>query len=108
MTPPPAQVAPAIERKFARLATEWRDETSHLSNFNKRVQHPAYLKIIGMGPSVVPLLLRELSARSGHWFTALHLITEADPLTPAIYGDFEAIRLAWLAWGRAHGYAVRD
>lgn len=41
--------------------------------------HPAYQRIIGLGPEVAPLLLRELERQPDHWFWALKALTGADP-----------------------------
>jgi hypothetical protein len=63
--------------------------------------HPAYQRIIGLGPAAVPLLLRELEHRPDHWFWALKSITGQDPAegTDSIG---EAAR-AWMKWGRQAG-----
>jgi hypothetical protein len=92
----------SLEKRFQKLAEEWRDKTLHLSFIEDRAVHPAYQRIIGMGPRVLPLILRELQAKPDHWFWALHAITGEDPAAPdAIFA--EATR-AWLAWGREQGY----
>jgi hypothetical protein len=39
---------------------EWRKATKHISSVDEMVLHPNYLKIIAMGESAIPLLLREL------------------------------------------------
>ncbi|MCI0387582.1 MAG: hypothetical protein MOB07_02260 [Acidobacteria bacterium] len=73
-------VAPTkdTEGLFQELANQWRRETAHLSLAIKKVMHPAYQRIIGLGPDAVPLILRELQRRSGHWFWALKAITGED------------------------------
>ena len=65
--------------------------------------HPAYQQIIGMGPAVVPLLLRELEREVDHWFWALKAITGADPVPPASRGKVREMAEAWLRWGREQG-----
>ena len=52
--------------RFHTLAEQWKKETAHQSNVAKRAMHPAYQQIIGMGPEVVPLLLRELEREPDH------------------------------------------
>src|SRR5208337_907864 len=42
------------ERDFRRLAEQWRREVMHLSSTTARMTHPAYQKIIQMGPDIVP------------------------------------------------------
>jgi len=88
--------------EFRQLAENWRRETAVHSSVHRIVLHPAYQRIIGMGPAVIPFILGELRERPGHWFWALHAITGEDPVTPgAAFG--EAVD-AWLNWGRTKGY----
>ena len=54
-----------IEEKFQRLASVWRAETAYVSSSSDLVAHPAFQEIVGMGPAVIPLLLRELEHRTG-------------------------------------------
>lgn len=93
-------VSETLEKKFIRLRDQWKAETAHVSSTTRLVLHPAYQAIIGMGPDVVPLLLRELERRVDNWFWALHAITQADPADPGSQGDGEKIAKAWLAWGK--------
>jgi hypothetical protein len=85
---------------FERLSAQWHDETGHLSNLTKMVGHPAYQQIIGLGPDVLPLLLRSLEQAPDHWFWALASITGED----AAAGEqtVEGARQKWLSWGREH------
>ena len=46
-----------IFRSVLRLAAEWRSGRGHSSLSSEMVTHPAYLQIIGMGKSAIPLLL---------------------------------------------------
>jgi len=93
-----------MEKKFQRLATAWLTETAYISSSSDLVAHPAFQEIVAMGPAVVPLLLRELEKRSGHWHRALRCITGADPVPPADRGNTEKAAEAWLLWGKEHGY----
>ncbi|HKI38296.1 MAG TPA: hypothetical protein VKA46_40985 [Gemmataceae bacterium] len=95
---------PTLEEKFQQLAAIWRAETCYLSSTTAMVNHPAYQEIIGLGPSVVPLVLRELEQRPAQWFSALRALTGADPMDPADRGKVRKIADAWLRWGRANGY----
>jgi hypothetical protein len=100
--PPPA--AETIEERFQRLAARWLAETAHVSSSTELVNHPAFQEIVAMGKAVVPLLLRELERRSGHWHRALKRITEADPVPIADRGNVEKAAEAWLRWGKEQGY----
>lgn len=98
----------SAEQKFRRLAEQWRSETLLLSSATAITTHPSYLKIIGMGPAVVPILLRELQDNPDEWFTALSIITEEDPIDPTDAGRFDAAREAWIGWGKQHAIISSD
>lgn len=91
-----------LEHKFRRLVEQWRGETLFISSSTEKMMHPSYQRIIGMGPAVVPLLLRELQERGGHWFWALRAITEEDPVNPEDVGRVRKMTEAWLQWGKQH------
>ena len=97
----PEQTA-GIQDHFRLLAETWRTETRHTSSLTKMITHPAYLRIMGLGPCVVPLLLHELQARPDHWLVALKATTGEDPAPPG--STFNQAVQAWLEWGRQRGY----
>lgn len=88
---------------FQALADKWRTETAHLSSIAAKVSHPAYLRIIGLGPVVIPLVLRRLETEPAYWFTALRSLTGFDPTRPEDAGSFASTRAAWLQWGQLRG-----
>lgn len=90
------------EGLFQQLADQWRKETAHLSLAIKKVMHPAYQRIIGLGPDAVPLILRELQRKPGHWFWALKAITGEDPAKPN--DTISQATQAWLQWGQERRY----
>jgi hypothetical protein len=92
----------SVEELFQELASGWRKETAHLSLVIKKVVHPAYQRIIGLGPAAIPSILRELQRKPGHWSWALKAITGEDP-TPPDANVTEAAQ-AWLQWGRERHY----
>ncbi len=91
-----------LARVFSDLAQRWRRETAAHSVLQKKVLHPAYQRIIGLGPAVVPYILRELQREPAHWFWALNAITGADPAPAG--STFQEAAEAWLKWGRERGY----
>ena len=91
-----------MEKTFRLLADKWREETAYFSLALKKAVHPAYQRIIGMGPNAIPLILRELEQRPGHWFWALNAIAGEDPARPD--DNFDQAVEAWLRWGRTKGY----
>jgi hypothetical protein len=92
-----------LASQFAALAGEWKTATALLSSSTAISNHPAYRAIIALGPPVVPLILRDLEQEPAHWFEALQAITGEDPVPAGDWGKIQAMRQAWLAWGRSQG-----
>lgn len=61
-----AAIRPDLGRTFRELARQWREDTLYISSITDMATHPAYQRIIGMGPAVLPLLLRELQQTRDH------------------------------------------
>ncbi len=99
-----ATAGPEWERCFADLVATWKQERGPHSSSVRLAEHPAYQRIIGMGPDVVPLLLRELEKEPDHWFRALQALTGADPVPAESRGKVREMAAAWLHWGREQGY----
>jgi hypothetical protein len=93
-----------VEKKFIRLRDQWKANRGHHSDTVSLVIHPAYQQIIGMGPEVIPLLLRELATAPDRWYWALRAITCEDPVPPEARGNSKAMAQAWLKWGKEQGY----
>jgi hypothetical protein len=97
-----APANPALEAEFKTLVEKWHKDTQHVSSVRKRIEHPAYRRIIEIGSNVLPMLFRELNERPSHWLVALHAITHEDPAPEG--STFREAVGAWLAWGRDRGY----
>ena len=89
---------PSVEKEFAELVQKWRRDTLHWSSAKRSILHPAYQRIIGMGPTILPLLLKELRDRPDHWFCALASITGEDPAEGT--ATFDEAVAAWIEWGK--------
>lgn len=102
--PPDVMVGPTrtvdLEAEFRGLSDQWHRETGHLSSPEDIALHPAYLKIIGKGASVVPFILEDLRSRGGQWYIALDAITRASPLPLSTTPALQDFKNAWLQWGR--------
>jgi hypothetical protein len=92
-----------IDVTFAELALTWSAATAHLSSPTSLMEHPAYRQIIGLGPAVLPLLLRDLRETGRFWFPALYAITGENPVPDEAAGDTPRMTEAWLDWGRRNG-----
>lgn len=92
------------DQEFARLASEWKNATGHLSNISQKTGHRAYQAIIAMGTRAIPLILQELESEPNDWFMALEKITGEDPVPESSYGLVNKMSKAWLDWGRSRGY----
>lgn len=103
----------ALRIKFDGFRGEWQKQRGAMSSITAMSMLRPYQKIIGMGPDAIPLILAELRAEiddPDQWFWALSTIAEANSLTPpeiapAHQGDYRAMALAWLDWGRVQDYA---
>jgi hypothetical protein len=94
----------SVEEKFQRLAAVWDAAKAYVSSSSELFAHPAFQEIIALGPTVIPLLLRELEKRTDHWHRALRRITGVDPVPPADRGNIDKAAEAWLRWGKEQGY----
>lgn len=100
--------AKRVSNEFCDLVAQWKADVAHLSSTSDRTLHPAYLKIIGLGPPAVPLLLGELAREPNHWFSALQAITAENPVPPEDRGRVRKMAEDWLRWGERNGFAPAD
>lgn len=89
--------------QFVRDLGEWRAQTRFSSNLVAKLSHPAYLRIIGLGPDALPLILKDLQNGGGHWFVALLALAREDPVPPEHRSLPRLMREDWLRWGVAKG-----
>jgi hypothetical protein len=96
-----------IRARFSELKGRWKRETAGVSSVTRILLNPNYLKIIGLGPQVVPFILESLQNEPDHWFAALQALTDYDP---GPCGSFDATRGKWLEWAEQQGFfnSVRD
>lgn len=101
----PARLAERLTtaERFRRLAAEWKEQSRYLSDTRRMAMLRPYQAIIGMGLPVVPLILEELRAAPGHWFWALEVITDENPVPADANGDVRRMTDSWLNWGREQG-----
>lgn len=92
------------ESEFRRLAACWPRERGATSSVTAMATCPAYQEIIALGPPVVPYIFRQLESEGSEpqmWFWALKALHRGfEPFQDSDRGDFLAMALAWLNWGR--------
>ncbi|MEX0784235.1 MAG: hypothetical protein WD557_16465 [Dehalococcoidia bacterium] len=91
---------------FAALSDWWHEGTGFLSSPNEIQAHPAYQRIMELGPDAVPLILADLRDRGGFWYPALRALTGVNPVPAEARGKPTLMKKAWLDWGRDRGYSV--
>jgi len=95
----------SLKTRFERLVQEWKAERNPYSSDPARdATCLSYLKIIGIGPEAIPLILTELRRCPDHWFIALHALTDVDPVSQTHRGNFREVTSDWIAWGKDNGY----
>jgi hypothetical protein len=92
-----------LGKRFRVEAQKWEQDTMHLSSTARRVLHPSYQAIMGMGPDVVPILLRDMQQTGRQWFWALRHITGENPVDPSDLGKVDKMISAWIKWGKKEG-----
>ncbi|MFA7341106.1 MAG: hypothetical protein WC028_30260 [Candidatus Obscuribacterales bacterium] len=100
LLPPMGSGLSELQVEFDKLATCWRRDTSILSSSSSSSMHPAYQRIIGMGPKVLPCILRDLEATYDQWFWALEAITGQNPVPSEFRGSVPKMAECWLRFGR--------
>lgn len=93
---------PSLRTQFTSLADQWEQDTAFESVTPLVLCHPSYLRVIALGPRVIPLILDRMQSRPAPWFAALEALTGVNP------GQGEdnladATRV-WLDWGRQAGF----
>ncbi len=82
----------------------WHKETCLSSRII--IEHPSYLRIIGLGPAVLPHLFAEMQVRPGWYFTILRSIVDDNPkdITNDDAGRLQSLTDKWLKWADENGY----
>ena len=93
-----------LRNKFLELAEQWRNETGHFSNMLYRFMNKNYQQIIALGPSAIPILLHELEEKPDHWFWALEMIADVNPVKQDHAGRIDLMARDWLEWGKRMRY----
>lgn len=96
-----------LQTVFDDLVSQWRKERGATSSITEIVMCRSHLRIIGMGPMAIPLILREMEDEGDDpdmWFVALQMLTGADPVTDDARGNFKKMAALWFDWAHRHEY----
>jgi len=96
----------SVKAKFNRLAEQWRNDTQFESSVTQMVLNDAYQQVIGMGYSVVSVILESLQQKPEYWFWALKAITNEDPVPDNDKGNIQAMCDHWIRWGQKNERAI--
>jgi len=91
---------------FEQLYETWKKGTLLSSDGDEIIRHPAYRKMIALGKSAVPFMLKKLRDEPHFLFDALTAITGEDPVLPSHAGQLKKMAGDWLKWGEKNGYAM--
>jgi hypothetical protein len=91
-----------LRATFESLRQQWAEASATQGSPIEMFIHPAYQRIIGLGPDAVPLIVEALRERPDHWFWALSAITGVDPAEGIT--SFKRAREAWLSWAVEQGH----
>lgn len=87
-----------LETKFMKLKNQWEEETATLSSITDIAMNFAYQQIIGMGPAIIPFIIREMNMNPNLWFWALQAITGEDPVPLEKRGNVQEMTNEWIFW----------
>jgi hypothetical protein len=96
-----------VKRIFRKSFKQWKAGDKPSSYMIDQMVHPAYQRIIGLGPAALPLILQALQKEPDPWFWALEAITgEKIAIKSESYRYSKTVE-AWLQWGRERGYLTQ-
>ena len=93
-----------VETKFQELFWLWKRDVAYQSSLEVMMLNENYQRIIGLGPDVVPVILRELKREPAFLFPALAAVTRENPVPADHEGDVARMAEDWIQWGREKGF----
>lgn len=93
-----------FEAYFQVLAMRIKSACSHLSSVHEIERHPDFEKIVAMGRTMIPLILREIEDEpNSWWFSALRRITGENAVKPQNSGIAKEMSRDWFEWAESEG-----
>lgn len=90
--------------EFFKNLRKWKSQTKHLSNPSEILSNEYYKNILNMGPSILPLIFKDLEQNGGEWFEALETMTNVNPVIDEHIGIYMDMKNDWLEWARTFKY----
>lgn len=92
-----------VKALFEWLASNWKNETAHLSSIRLLKDNYHYRQIVELGDDVIPMILEDLEQGDypAYWYPALKEIAGGeDPVSPEHRGNVREMTRAWVRWAR--------
>ncbi|GAA0759423.1 hypothetical protein LRH25_01495 [Ideonella azotifigens] len=100
-------VSKAISRnigvEFQKLAASLFERQQYSSLLADLHHSEEYLKVISLGPKVVPHMLRDLQMNGNPWYLALRVLTGERVGQDLPEGNLRELAAAWIQWGTKQG-----
>jgi len=93
--------------EFSRLVDLWHEDIRFSSSVDEIERSRYYVQILKGGGEVVPFIIEELKKEPDFWFSALEMITGANPVPEDAEGDLYAMSEYWIEWFE-HGENDRE
>jgi hypothetical protein len=90
-------------RDFFALLNQWRNATRHESNLRIILEDDSFISLVGLGRTIIRLMLEELRREPSLLVFALEDILNFRPYDDIVEGNIGAMTRAWLNWAGACG-----
>ena len=103
MSPREVLKSDLVKALFEWLASNWKNETAHLSSIHLLKDNYHYRQIVELGNDVIPMILEDLEQGDypAFWYPALKEIAGGeDPVSPEHRGNVREMTRAWVRWAR--------
>lgn len=98
-------VDPNLESEFMSLAEKCEEKMRFKSILKDIINNSYYRQIVGMGDSIIPVLLREMENNPILWTSALSDIArKRNPIKDEHRGDLRKIISTWKEWGKENKF----
>ena len=87
-----------LQTQFDELVAEWTKGTIYFSLKHRAVSHPAYRALVGLGPTIIPMVVEKLRHSPSRLFYLLNDLTGENPVPPESAGKTAEIAASWVRW----------